>query len=76
MLKDDQCKGCLSNRHDDPCGFSDDSDSGSCPCTTCLVKVMCNYVCDELSKYSLENSKSFLLRYSSYNDKTYINQRK
>ena len=53
----DKCKGCHSYDNIDGkcwaisygCGFIG-MESIDCPCANCLVKIMCNWACDDLIK--------------------------
>ncbi len=50
----DYCEGCdtySGNKED--CAI--DNKDGSCPCCTCIVKVMCQDACDEWSKWYAED---------------------
>ena len=43
------CDGCMSLVHNDIldiCGFCNYNQNGECPCTLCVVKVMCDTSCD------------------------------
>lgn len=48
------CNGCstykvkINDRHNDKtllCGYSYDNIDGICPCTNCIIKVMCEHMC-------------------------------
>jgi hypothetical protein len=51
----DTCKGCIT--HDDEladykCYWDSHNKDGSCPCSKCLVKVMCNVACDVFEEWN------------------------
>ena len=51
----DYCEGCLSliqSKYDSYCSYSKYNDSGECPCCTCIVKVMCNDLCEKFCTFS------------------------
>ena len=53
------CKGCAAYDHREIfCSF--DNNEEKCPCTTCLVKVMCESFCD---LYTTERNKLHESRY-------------
>ncbi len=43
------CKGCYAYTRTErsPCSISGYNKKGECPCTTCIIKVMCNKTCDD-----------------------------
>lgn len=50
------CKGCLTNNAKDKHGFSlcpagRFNYKGKCPCTECVVKVMCGHPCEDFHKF-------------------------
>ena len=52
MSYNDHCKGCFSNIYRAsekiiPCQLSYYNDKGQCACSVCIVKVMCQDVCDD-----------------------------
>lgn len=57
MTDNKHCFGCvayntLSNPKDKvQCAFSFSNIDGRCPCTTCIVKVLCNEICDLFVDY-------------------------
>ena len=46
------CKGCLASSS--LCQYTDNygKNDGRCPCTYCLVKMICQNVCNEFNKYT------------------------
>ncbi len=52
----DICKGCLMSRYNNEryCTYYLMSKTKECPCTTCLVKVMCGRLCTSRSSYREE----------------------
>ena len=48
-MKVEDCKGCIIYSTDYKCYFI--YKDMVCPCTTCLVKVMCNKNCKEFNKH-------------------------
>ncbi len=44
-LKKEICKGCLSARNFGTCFFIEYDIEDKCPCTECLIKVMCRESC-------------------------------
>ena len=51
----EHCKGCPSNTYykDGSCKFNAYNDCGQCPCSVCIVKVMCQDVCDDFNKFRI-----------------------
>jgi hypothetical protein len=51
----EHCKSCLTyNEYSDKCGILIASElnlKGDCPCTNCLIKVMCNKGCDDYNNF-------------------------
>lgn len=60
MKKDyEECKGCDTTDmeiHDSHCMWN--NKDSICPCGTCLVKIMCNTICDTLEEYRYKMNKS------------------
>jgi hypothetical protein len=50
------CKGCRTYMIEPyrlfPCRFQEVNKSGECPCCTCIVKVMCNSMCEDFKAFS------------------------
>jgi len=59
MSQNEHCKGCATfNLIDDPNLQVDCPDSnyeGNCPCTECVVKVMCLLECDDYKIWTTNN---------------------
>ena len=55
-VKSDECKGCsvYTNPHS-LCNY--DSYHIGCPCKICLLKMLCNNVCEDFDIYSRLNAK-------------------
>jgi len=59
----DNCKGCRSNNYvldditfiSDRCRYNRSNDEGKCPCTECIVKVMCNDPCREFEDFTFSS---------------------
>jgi hypothetical protein len=53
MNYNDHCEGCCTsfNSQDESCQLSKHNDSGQCPCSTCIVKVMCEKSCDDFDEF-------------------------
>ncbi len=51
MVLHDNCNGCDLPDDVEICDFFKDNFNGSCPCTCCLVKTMCNRACDDNYKW-------------------------
>jgi len=47
----DYCKGCTAY-HDTGCAFKKSNRDGTCPCTECVVKAMCDITCDDYDVWS------------------------
>lgn len=50
----DYCKGCYSNvasMCDHYCSYTKYSPNAECPCSECIVKVMCNDPCDKFEEF-------------------------
>ena len=49
------CKGCIwpDACDDNYCGVILQKDDQICPCATCLVKMVCDNICDEWVAYDL-----------------------
>lgn len=56
------CKGCITyivnNRdaltnNDDPiiCSYTNHNKDGKCPCSSCIIKMMCEITCDEYEDF-------------------------
>jgi len=54
----EHCKSCLTyNENQDRCGIliaSELNSKGNCPCSDCLVKVMCNKGCSDYNKFHVK----------------------
>lgn len=55
MTIDNYCKGCFSYFPEDKiqCAFSFLNIDAQCPCTNCVVKVMCNNACTKYVRFNL-----------------------
>ncbi len=51
MVAED-CKGCLNSYHKGGCRWF--NLKLSCPCSTCLIKMMCDIPCDTFDKYVIK----------------------
>jgi len=57
------CKGCSSMNSDDlelPCiylSYFKTNQNGECPCSNCLVKVVCEEACEDLTQLAKEIRK-------------------
>ena len=58
------CKGCLTNEYCDDygndmveCELIKYNGEGECPCTNCIVKPMCEQVCDDFFAFKIENER-------------------
>ncbi len=51
------CKGCTMYENDTHCIIIENKKDGKCPCKNCLVKVVCEYSCEEYDEY-IENLDS------------------
>jgi hypothetical protein len=51
----ENCKGCLGELED--CSFIDHSKRFKCPCFICIVKVMCEGICDDFSDFRTRYSE-------------------
>ncbi len=49
MTEESNCYGCISMC----AGKYSANDDGSCPCTLCLVKMVCGAICDKWNKWKL-----------------------
>ena len=65
IMMTDYCDGCFSKhshrKHGvliQPCCNMGYNDKGQCPCTLCIVKMMCDSSCDDYFNYRLEKEKS------------------
>jgi hypothetical protein len=50
------CNGCYSILFSDifnECTFHPYNDNGNCPCTKCIIKMMCDDPCDDFSSFRL-----------------------
>jgi hypothetical protein len=53
------CDGCSSDTYYDKaesggcCKFNAYNDFGKCPCTRCIIKMMCEDVCDDFDKFRI-----------------------
>jgi len=58
MTNVDYCKGCatykVKNSSDKliPCSYLPDNIDGNCPCTECIIKVMCEHMCDRYISFA------------------------
>lgn len=50
MNRNEYCDGCLSY-DDEKCPLFYFNDYGECPCTNCILKMICMKRCKELSKF-------------------------
>ena len=61
-MKVEDCKGCviyhMRNRNTIMSGCPWFHEGMICPCTTCLVKVMCNRDCKKFAEYKKSKGKS------------------
>ena len=51
------CEGCFSltfNEFLDECKFCAYNPEGQCPCTHCIIKVMCDVQCDNFAVFRLD----------------------
>lgn len=51
MAIEENCKGCLTYSTSDAKHCSSDNSNGKCPCTTCVIKVMCNDACETFNVF-------------------------
>ncbi len=58
--KESTCKGC--NLHE-VClrDYTRENDVGSCPCSTCLIKMICKKACDDYIDFRAQMRKPYLL---------------
>jgi hypothetical protein len=47
----DICDGCFATTSTCPCGSEQNTTIMKCPCTQCIVKMMCDVVCEEWQMY-------------------------
>ena len=59
MTETNYCEGCISYSfigndriHPQLCNYSYFNQDGKCPCTSCIVKVMCTDVCDKYKDFT------------------------
>jgi hypothetical protein len=52
------CKGCIISRDDNGLCLWFNEDIGQCPCSICLVKIICINLCDSLDKHISKVRKS------------------
>lgn len=47
------CEGCTTHKVGEHfnCSFIADNEDGSCPCTKCIVKVICDEPCDDFEEW-------------------------
>ncbi len=45
------CEGCLTYSTSDAEHCKDDNSNGECPCTACVIKVMCNDSCKTFNDF-------------------------
>jgi len=55
-MTNDNCDGCCcympeGDPHDVGCTHCSSNNRGECPCTTCIVKVMCTEPCEDYSYF-------------------------
>lgn len=53
-IMESECKGCKSYDEKEYCRFGiiqNIENTKGCPCRTCLIKVVCNDLCDEFLEY-------------------------
>ena len=48
----DGCWDCDERIHFKKCALIDDNFDGSCPCTLCIIKMMCDIPCDKFDLWS------------------------
>ena len=46
-----ECDGCLASIMKIKCGVQPKCNDKACPCCKCIVKVVCNTICEELCNY-------------------------
>ena len=54
-MSDEKCKGCITDHYETGthhCYWDYYNKDGTCPCSNCLVKMMCNEACDEFEKWN------------------------
>ena len=61
------CKGCCvympdGDPHDIGCTLFDSNNKGQCPCSKCIVKVMCEEPCEDYEQFR----KSFIGKEDTY----------
>ena len=60
-IRDKVCKGCTTYefglKFGSPCNIPHKMDGYTCPCSTCLIKSMCQETCDEVEYYMRRNVK-------------------
>jgi hypothetical protein len=49
MITNQCCKGCFTIS----CNFYGYNHTGDCPCTDCVIKMMCNTPCDDFTHFRL-----------------------
>lgn len=51
------CKGCITNNqfsHEGPyCGIMRFNYNGQCPCSVCVIKVMCEVPCEDFESFKV-----------------------
>ena len=47
----DHCKGCTAY-HETGCTFKNHNTDGTCPCTECVVKAMCDITCGDYNTWT------------------------
>ena len=50
----DHCKGCFSDTQNF-CSYSEYNTYSECPCSKCVIKVMCNRPCDKFKGFQEYN---------------------
>ncbi len=54
MIRKETCRGCKDYTREE-CDLP--NEKGDCPCTECLVKMMCDYGCDEFLEWGLNGHR-------------------
>jgi len=57
-MTNEHCKGCSSdsyygNGFVGSCKFNGYNDSGQCPCSRCIIKMMCNKTCEAFENFTI-----------------------
>lgn len=65
-MEDSECKGCKTYDEKGYCRFGviqNIENTDGCPCRTCLIKVICNNLCDEFINYKRSSREIHDLRH-------------